>query len=240
MSSAPNQGSDAWNQVVTLAAGLAHEIKNPLSTISLNLQLLQEDWVQADTPRERRALKRLATLQREANRLSGLLEDFLRYAGTLKPELDTCNVNELIREVIDFVAPQVELRGIEVRSALAAGLPPIQADPKLLKQAFLNLVINAEDAMPDGGELILQTALADGQVKIDLTDTGAGIPDHQVGKIFNIYFSTKEKGSGLGLPTTRRIIELHHGTIDVESEIGKGTHLTIRLPLSVSAAEERP
>jgi len=228
----PQPNTDAWSHVVTLAAGLAHEIKNPLSTIALNLQLMLEDWRErAADPRERRTLKRLEILHRETGRLASLLEDFLRYARTLHLEPQPCRVNDLVRELLDFITPKASQQGIRVRSSLAPELPLIQADPNLLKQALLNLLINAHDAMPQGGELLVQTTPADhAGVQIDITDTGTGIPPHNLGKIFDLYFSTKKHGSGLGLCTTRRILELHGGSIAVESELGKGTHFTVRLP----------
>ncbi len=245
MSTQPSpQQADPWSHVVTLAAGLAHEIKNPLSTISLNLQLLLEDWQRdAASPREQRTLKRIKTLQRETSRLVALLEDFLRYARTINLELQPCDVNQLVRDLLDFIAPKVAQAGIQVRSILDASLAAIQGDPKLLKQAFLNLLINAQEAMPDGGELIVQTSAAGPGVQVDITDTGVGIPDHQLGRIFNLYYSTKQDGSGLGLCTTKRILELHGGSITVESEVGKGTHFTVGLPLTppaASAEEGRP
>jgi two-component system sensor histidine kinase HydH len=227
--------AEAWSHVITLAAGLAHEIKNPLSTISLNLQLLQEDWQGPETPRQRRTLKRLETLQRETSRLAGLLEDFLRYARTQHIEPEPCRLNDIVQEMLDFFAPQAARCGIDIRTRLAPDLPVVHADPKLLKQAILNLVVNAREAMPDGGELLVQTARHGDQLQIDVTDTGVGIPDHHLGKIFDLYFSTREGGSGLGLAATRRILELHGGTIDVESEVHKGTHFTIRLPIAPAA-----
>jgi signal transduction histidine kinase len=226
------QAADPWSQVVTLAAGLAHEIKNPLSTISLNLQLLQEDWQAAQTPREKRTLKRLGTLQRETGRLADLLEDFLRYARAESLELQPCELNPIVQEVLDFVEPQAARQHIEIRFHAEPHLPAVRADPKLLKQALLNLVINAEEAMSHGGELLLSTR-RDGQwVQLDITDTGTGIPAEHLPRIFNVYFSTKEGGSGLGLPTARRVLDRHHATIDVESEPHKGTHFTIRIPIA--------
>jgi len=241
MNTQPTTPSDAWSHVVTLAAGLAHEIKNPLSTISLNLQLLLEDWKDnAASPRERRTVKRIQTLERETSRLVDLLEDFLRYARTLQISPQTCQANALVEELLDFIAPKAAQLAVRVRSILAPGLPALQADPKLLKQALLNLLLNAEEAMPNGGELILSTSSGGEAVQIDVTDTGVGIPDHQLGKIFHLYFSTKQGGSGLGLCTTRRIIELHGGSIAVESEVGKGTHFTVRLPLAPPPTEAAP
>ena len=240
MSTSPREPEAPWAHVLTLAAGLAHEIKNPLSTISLNLQLLQEDWQQASTPRERRTLKRVQTLQQEAARLVALLEDFLRYARAANLQPQPCDLNALVQEVLDFVAPQAARQSIQIRTTLDPALPALQADPKLLKQALLNLVINAEEAMPGGGELIVQTSPHGTTVQLDLTDTGVGIPDHHLSRIFNVYFTTKEGGSGLGLSITKRILDLHHATIDVESEVGKGTHFTLRLPVAPPAAEEQP
>jgi len=230
--------ADAWSHVVTLAAGLAHEIKNPLSTITLNLQLLQEDWRDAESPKERRTLKRLQTLERETSRLTGLLEDFLRYARTQHVELQACQLNTIVQDVLDFVAPKASRQGIEIHSTLDPTVPTTQADPKLLKQAILNLVLNAQEAMPDGGELLVRTATDPGGVCIDITDTGVGIPDHHLAKVFNVYFSTKQGGSGLGLAATRRILELHGGTIDLETQIGKGTHFTIHLPTDTPPPQE--
>jgi len=236
---APNP-ADAWSEVVTLAAGFAHEIKNPLSTISLNLQLLEEDWQNPTTPREQRTLKRLQTLQRETTRLVGLLEDFLRYARTQDVQLQPCQLNQIVQEVLDFVGPQAARLRIQIRSAFDPALPVLRADPKLLKQALLNLAINAEEAMPEGGELLVRTALDGAFARIDVTDTGVGIPPQNLGRIFKVYFSTKEGGSGLGLPTARRIVELHGGTIEVESEPRRGTHFTLRLPIAPSQPEEDP
>jgi len=236
MSTKPDPQTGPWSHVVTLAAGLVHEIKNPLSTISLNLQLLLEDWQQgADSPRERRTLKRLQTLERETSRLVALLEDFLRYAHTLHIEPQPCQPNAIVQELLDLIAPRAAQGRVQLRSTLAPGLPAIQADPKLLRQALLNLLINALEAMPQGGELIVQTAPDAAGVQISVTDTGVGIPDHQLGKIFDLFFSTKEGGSGLGLATTRRIIQLHGGSIAVQSEVGKGTHFTVKLPAAPPA-----
>ena len=223
--------ADAWNHVITLTAGLAHEIKNPLSTITLNLQLLEEDWQEPQTPKERRTLKRLQTLGRETRRLTRLLEDFLRYARTQDIEPTDCDLNAVLRDVLDFMAPQTARQRIETRAVLDPALPAVQADPQRIRQALLNLVLNARDAMPDGGELLVATRRDGDCVQIDITDTGVGVPDHHLGKLFNVYFSTKQGGSGLGLPAAQRIIELHGGTIGVESEVHKGTHFAVRLPV---------
>jgi len=229
--------ADPWAQVVALAAGFAHEIKNPLSTIALNVQLLQEDWQNAATPKEQRTLKRLGVLQREIARLTQLLDDFLRYARTRDLQPRPCQINQIVQEVLDFIAPQAARQKIEIRTAYAPDLPVARADPELLKQAILNLVLNARDAMPNGGELLAQTRREGDGVRVDITDTGVGIPPNHFGKIFSVYFSTKEEGSGFGLPTTKRIAELHGGTIEFQSEQGRGSRFTLRIPL---APPERP
>lgn len=230
MSPTPADPAEAWNLVITLTAGLAHEIKNPLSTIALSLQLLEEDWQDPQTPKERRTLKRLQTLDRETHRLSRLLDDFLRYARTQDIEPADCDLNAVVRDVLDLMAPQAARQHVETRTALAPDLPVVQADPQRIKQAVLNLVLNAHDAMPDGGELLVATQRDGAWVQIDITDTGVGVPDHHLARLYKVYFSTKQGGSGLGLPATRRIVELHGGTIDVETEVHKGTHFAVRLP----------
>lgn len=216
--------------VGTLAGGLAHEIKNPLSTLYLNLQLLQEEWQHPQTPKEIRLVKKLEILRNEAKRLEEALNDFLRFAKGEKPHLAECDVNALVDDLANFVEPEATRVNIRVRRNLDPSSPRCQADANLLRQALMNLVVNAKQAMPNGGELIFETRNDRDNILISITDTGEGIPPERLGKIFEAYYSTKKTGSGLGLATTKRIIESHHGTIAVHSEVGKGTQFTIRLP----------
>ncbi|XAM00509.1 ATP-binding protein [Phycisphaeraceae bacterium D3-23] len=233
----------------TMTSGLAHEIKNPLSTIGLNVQLLQEDLadiagaVDAESDAGQqvgRVQRRLAGLGREAERLREILEDFLRFAGRLELDTTTTDINQLVDELAVFFEPQAAEQRINLRVQCEAEPADAQADASLLKQALLNLLINAVHAMadardagqPHGGanELLLRTTREDDRLCIHVTDTGPGMPPDTVARVFEPYFSTKRSGTGLGLPTSRRIIEQHGGTLTAHSEPGRGTDFVIALP----------
>jgi len=220
-----------YAEISQLAGGLAHEIRNPLSTLSLNLDLLAEDFQDAETPRDRRVLKRVERLQHEVQRLYGIVENFLRFARVQDLKLEPTDVNEVVDELRDFYEPNAASRGIVIRTQFAADLPLGLIDVDLFKQALLNLVLNADHAMPSGGELILTTRREGPWIVLDVIDTGLGMTDEVRTRIFDAFFSTRSAGSGLGLPTTRKIVESHGGTIHVRSDPGKGSQFTIRLPV---------
>ncbi|MBK7644010.1 MAG: ATP-binding protein [Planctomycetes bacterium] len=237
--------------LVRLAAGLAHEIKNPLSTMAINLALLDEEWGGARRPsgspepgaRELRCLKRVHTLQREVRRLETIVEDFLRFARGGEINRAPADLCALLREVLEFVEPEDRVCGIRHLAQLPAGLPLVMLDTGAFRQAILNLLVNARQAMPEGGELIVRVERQGNFVELTVTDTGVGMPPEDIERIFELYYSTKKGGTGLGLPTTRRIVEEHEGTITVVSEKGRGTSFSIVLPLLVeihgTAAEGR-
>ncbi len=216
--------------VGTLAGGLAHEIKNPLSTLTLNLQLLQEDWQRPESPKEMRLVKKLDILLSETRRLEEALNDFLRFARGEKPNFAEGDVNALVDELAAFVEPEAARLNIRIRRHCDASAPRCWMDGNLIRQALLNIVVNAKQAMPDGGELMIATRDVPAGVAIEITDTGEGIPPDRIERIFEAYYSTKKTGSGLGLATTKRIVDQHHAAINVHSEAGKGTRFTIRLP----------
>ncbi|HHT9110184.1 MAG TPA: two-component system sensor histidine kinase NtrB [Candidatus Brocadiaceae bacterium] len=226
--------SERLAYVGTLAGGLAHEIKNPLSTMNINLQLLKEDVQSMLGENSKRASHKIQALQRESQRLEEILNDFLRFARGQKLELENVDINDVLDEVVDFVTPELKQKNILILKNYDAYLPLCRVDKNLIKQAILNVVINAEQAMENGGELMVRTSGDKKFIQIDITDTGAGIPKDSIGKIFQIYFSTKKTGTGLGLPTTKRIIEEHKGNIAVQSEEGKGTNFSIRLPVQLA------
>ncbi len=216
----------------TLAGGLAHEIKNPLSTVLLNLQLLQED-LDPEDPAYSRFRARLNTVSREASRLREILDDFLRFAGKIELRRVEIDLNVLLEELVDFFAPQAQLNHVQLRFKPLTGPLLIRIDPRLIKQTILNLMINALQAMPGGGELIL-SASADGDYAvIDVIDTGSGIPADELDKIFLAYYSTKKGGTGLGLAMSQRIIQAHEGQLTVNSTPGKGSDFRVRLPVNV-------
>jgi signal transduction histidine kinase len=214
-----------------LAGGLAHEIKNPLSSFGMNLQLLQEDWQKPETERERRLVRKLEVLAREVERLQSILDDFLRFAGEHKLDRRPCQVSALIEDVLEFLAPKLAEARVEVRTMLAEDLPPLSLDRGAMKQVLLNLVLNAIQAMPRGGELMVRCRPEGLEVVIELTDTGEGIPPDLMDRIWQVYYSRRKTGTGMGLPTARRFVEEHDGTIAVVSEPGQGTRFTIRLPV---------
>jgi signal transduction histidine kinase len=213
-----------------LTGGLAHEMKNPLSTVQLNLQLLRED-LDPTNPAFGRLVHRLATVQREVGRLKDILDDFLRYAGKLELERRPVDLNELLEELVDFFLPQAQLQHVQLRLRRGEGPVVASVDARLLKQAVLNLMLNAVQAMNEGGgELILGTQRRGDEAVIDVIDTGRGISAEDRPLIFQAYYSTKRGGTGLGLAMAQRIVQEHGGRIDVRSEAGKGSDFSIVLP----------
>jgi signal transduction histidine kinase len=230
---------DQYTEIARLAGALAHEIKNPLSTIRLNMELLAEDLDEPQTPAQKRAAKRIEVVQRECQRLQDLLDDFLQYAKVRHLELRPADLNREIDDALDFFQPEAALAGVEIVRYLDPELPTVLLDSESFRGAFFNLILNAKQAMPDGGQLMVRTASTNGSVAIDLIDTGIGMDERTAAQMFDAFFSTKPGGSGLGLPTTAKIIDAHHGTITVQSEVGRGTQITILLPVPARLAHEK-
>ncbi len=233
-------------QIVELSAltgGLAHEIRNPLSTLKMNLQLLDEDWRQVESPdadrpcdpREvaRRGRRRIATLIDEADHLERILQDFLRYVGKRELQRVPCDLNELVDNLVDFYRPQAAANHIDLRFKPAARPLVCDIDAGAMKLAILNLLINAQQAMPDGGEVYIQLDAHSSTVaRIDVIDTGPGVAEEDRDRIFQAYFSTKRGGTGLGLANTRRMIREHGGRIHLYTEPPHGSCFTVLLPLA--------
>lgn len=221
---------DQYTEIARLAGSLAHEIKNPLSTIRLNVELLAEDLAEGDSPQDRRALRKVEIVQRECLRLEELLDDFLNFAKAHKLNLEPVDVNGQLKEIIDFYLPRAREAGVEIIEYFANDLPTVMLDRRAFQQAIVNLMLNAQQAMPAGGQLVVRTRQAANAVAIDLIDSGEGMDDRTKEKLFDAFFSTKRGGSGLGLSTTRKIVEGHGGLIAMQSELGHGTQFTILLP----------
>lgn len=222
-----------------LAAGLAHELRNPLSTLKLNLQLLEEELAAMPGEAGKRTTTRLAALKKETERLRQTLDDFLKFAGRIELRPEAVSLNSVVEELIDFLLPQAQAGRVRVHTALAPEDPQCRLDVNLFKQALLNLLLNALQAMPketENGdrprELLVRTLKTADRAILYVSDTGVGILQENLPRIFEGYFTTKRGGTGLGLPTTRRIIEEHGGHITVESEAGKGTTFRVDLPLA--------
>jgi signal transduction histidine kinase len=245
----------------SMTGGLAHEIKNPLSTIGLNAQLLSEGIGESDLPAEQRErlVRRIDALSREAERLRGILTDFLQFAGRIKLDPQPRDIGKLVDELADFFHPQCLQAGVMLRTHLPPASQPVIArvDEGLLKQAILNLMLNAVQAMsepdsavmraaskgggeaggrPGRGELILRVDADGDEVHIHVIDTGPGIDEAKLGDIFRPYVSLRSGGTGLGLPTARRIVQEHGGRMTVHSEVGRGSDFTIHLPQSAANA----
>ena len=225
-----------------LTGGLAHEIKNPLSTIGLNVQLASEAISDSQLPEDDKAtlVRRVETVSREATRLANILNDFLRFAGRIKLAPIESDAREVVEELVDFYRPQCELHRVVLRADLPAEPARARFDPALLKQALLNLLINATQAMsgPPAAagdaptrELLVRIGVLPDELVIHVIDTGPGIPADKHAEIFRPYVTGRKGGSGLGLAVTRRIVEEHGGRIDLYSEPGKGSDFVIRLPI---------
>jgi signal transduction histidine kinase len=220
--------------VGTIASGIAHEIRNPLSTLRMNLQLLREDWADPITEREQKGKKRIDVLLRETARLETVVQDFVRFAAGHALKLERTDLNTLAAELLDFLGPQAERSRIRLVRDFSRALPLVDVDVALFRQSLLNLLVNAQQAMPAGGEIRLRTWEDGPQVKIEVSDTGPGIAPENLERIFNLYFSTKPGGTGLGLPMVKKIIEEHGGAVDVRSEPGKGAAFTLCLKKAAS------
>ena len=216
-----------------LTGGLAHEIKNPLSTVKINLNLAREELEDADTNDAvlKRAIRKLAVVQKETDRVEQILDSFLRYVDRTELQLASIDLNDLISDMIDFYTPQAHSHSITIHQGLHNEPLVCKIDPDMLKQVILNLFINAQQAISSGGELMVRTDRQEKDALIQISDTGAGISLDKLPHIFEAYYSSRSQGSGLGLPTVKKIIEAHKGSISVNSEPGKGTSFEIRLAL---------
>lgn len=224
-----------YSELAELAGGFIHEIKNHLSTLGLNLQLLTEDFENPETQRERRALNRIQRLQAECTRLVDISNDFLRFARLKELDSKKVRLSEVVDELLDFFEPTARQSKVTIKNYVPTDLPIVTLDVEQFKQALLNLVLNAEQAMPEGGEITLIGTAEPDSVRLDIIDTGDGLPPEVIAKIFKPFFTTKPGGNGLGLPITRKIIEAHGGKLEVASEPGHGTKFTVWLPVKPSA-----
>jgi PAS domain S-box-containing protein len=232
--------------LTTLAAGVAHEIKNPLGSISIHIQLLQKaitvngeffekeggDRVRSKSAAARKMFdKYFAVINEEMDRLNRIVVDFLFAVRPMDLEFREGDINALIRELTEFVFYELEAARIECVLELGNDIPPVSMDERFMKQALLNLIKNAQAAMPGGGTLTIRTERGDSELRISVSDTGTGIGEENLSKIFEPYFTTRETGSGLGLTLVYKIVREHRGEITVKSREGAGACFSISLPI---------
>lgn len=237
-------------EIGSMTGGLAHEIKNPLSTIGLNAQLLQEAIADLDLPEQDkgRLTRRLGSLKLETERLRGILSDFLEYAGELRLATAQNDVGALLEQLGDFFDPQARASGVRLR--VEAPRQPVSAtlDGPHVKQAMLNLMLNAVSVMEQPGvgtrDLILRGEACDDHgvpsVRLHVIDTGPGMTPETVEKIFRPYYTTRAGGTGLGLPTARRIAEAHGGRLEVHTTPGVGSDFYLTLPVEPAGPARTP
>jgi two-component system sensor histidine kinase AtoS len=210
-----------------LAAGIAHEIRNPLTSINILIHSLRESLSSKNSHRED-----LKVIEEEIDRINEIVDQFLRFARPSPPLLEKAEVPSIFEETLQLLRPQVEKQRISVQKNFRS-LPPITIDKEQMKQVVLNLLLNAIQAMPEGGRLKLSGKIPTGNqwIQLSIQDSGIGIPPADMDKLFDPFFSNREGGIGLGLSIAHRIIDQHHGRIEVESTPDKGTLFTIWLPL---------
>jgi len=223
--------AESLASLTTLAAGVAHEIKNPLGSISIHLQLLQKTLAKKLKSSDNNTEKYFNVLNEEVVRLNRIVVDFLFAVRPMNLELREEDLNKMISQIMEFIRFEMEQSNIMCLLELDDKLPKIMIDERYMKQALLNLIKNSQAAMPAGGVFTIATKYADNEIRISICDTGVGISKENISKIFEPYFTTRDTGTGLGLTQVYKIIREHHGEITVDSEHGLGTEFKISLPI---------
>src|SRR5207302_709681 len=220
------QTAERLTAINRVTSGVAHEVKNPLNAMLMHVELARIKLEKGDFE----ILPQMDIIASEILRLDRVVKTFLDFTRPVEMKSTETPVDAFVSELVELARPQAQAVGVAVSVDLQAAGATIVADSDLLKQAALNIVVNAIEAMPQGGELRFESSVGGEEAEIRISDTGAGIPSDKRDKIFQLYFSTKAKGSGIGLAMTFRIVQLHNGKIDFFSEPGKGTTFILRFP----------
>jgi len=223
------QTADRMAAINRVSGGVAHEVKNPLNAILLHVEVARAKLMSGDTD----VIPQMEIISREILRLDRVVKTFLDFTRPIELKFATVPVQELVSEIAELARPQAEALNIRLEVAQEAEGVEVRVDSDLLKQAVLNIAMNAIQAMPEGGELRFESSATADAAEIRISDSGPGIPPELREKIFTLYFTTKKGGSGIGLAMTFQIVQLHDGTIDFTSEPGKGTSFVIRLPIAL-------
>jgi signal transduction histidine kinase len=222
--------SERLNALTLLAAGVAHEIGNPLNSLVIHLQLLERELRNVDKAKRAELQNSVGVARAEVKRLDSIISQFLRAIRPTRPQLRPENVNSIVEEAVRFFAPEIKDRDIVVEQELRSDLPLLELDRDQMKQAFYNLIKNSFEAMRSRGILRIRTDLDDSHVLVRFIDSGGGMSAENLSHVFEPYFTTKTNGTGLGLLIVRRIVREHGGELSIESSAGKGMTVTIRLP----------
>ncbi|MEN3940177.1 ATP-binding protein [Prosthecobacter sp. SYSU 5D2] len=222
--------SERLNAFTLLAAGVAHELGNPLNSLTIHLQLLERRLKKMGKPGEP-LREHLDVATGEIKRMDGIISQFLAAIRPTKPQFQRIHIADLLQESLRFLKPDLDQAKVKVRLDLRADMPAMPLDADQMKQAMYNLIRNACQAMPKGGSLTIHGSYTDFEVRLSFEDSGRGISPEQMGKLFQPFSTTRSSGTGLGLLIVRRIIREHGGEIDIESRAGKGTRVSLWLPL---------
>ena len=222
--------SERLNSLMLLAAGVAHEIGNPLNSLHIHLQLMERSLQNLHDGAKTELQQSIDVARSEVNRLDSIVTQFLKAIRPSRPQLRPENVNIIVEDAVRFFTPELQDREIVVEQELRSDLPLLQVDRDQIKQAFYNVIKNSLEATNRHGRLRIRTDLDDTHVIIRFIDTGGGMSAESLSRVFEPYFTTKPSGTGLGLLIVRRIVREHGGELSIESSQGKGLTLTIRLP----------
>lgn len=229
--------NESLAQMTTMAAGVAHEIKNPLASISIYLQLMDKMMEKNGSMTREEAKKYLDVVSEEVDRINKIAVDFLFAVKPMKVNLAICNVNDIVKKTVSVVSAELKEKGIAFKQHLAVSLPKVLADSSLIQQSILNLINNAMQAMPEDRKdpaITVSTFMENDMVKISVADNGCGMTEEQMSKIFEPYYTTKSSGTGLGLTVLFKIMKQHEGDVTVSSTPGVGSEFTLQIPVPSS------
>jgi signal transduction histidine kinase len=221
-----------------LTQAIAHEIRNPLNVINLSVDQVRAKYAPEDEARAKQFTRLLSSVKDEIARLRNMVNDVLNFGRPAHLSVEKININDLMEETVQLVRPQAEEQGVEITFERDGGPAEVMGDPERLKSCLSNITINALQAMPAGGMLLVRVHSPDGKVEVTVSDTGLGISPESINKVFEPYFSTKKSGFGLGLAVTKKIVEEHHGSIEVRSQVNRGTTFTMKFPVAGVVSEK--